>query len=113
MIVETDLAKRPGFRNRGDNAAHQRRHVGLASAELSRLMWVQADPEPQRGPDARQFSGAFGFGRVFRRENAERMRQSGRLRPVDDLLHVFYKRIVCKMAVRVDHFADRTKSLDH
>ena len=105
MIIEADLAERPGFRNRGDHTADKRSHIGLAPVELSRLMGMQADPESQRGPDASQFSGTFGFSWIFRRENAERMRQSGCPRPVDDLVDVFYKRIVCKMAMGVDHFA--------
>ena len=69
-------------------------------------MRVQADPEPQRGPEARQLSRPLGFGRVFRRENAERVRQSGRLGALDDLVHVFDKRVVGKMTVGVDHIAE-------
>ena len=78
----------------------------------SRLMRMQADPEPQRGPHARQFSRTLGFDGIFRRENAERLRQSGRLGSFDDLLQVLHKRVVRQMAMRVDHFADPTSRFD-
>jgi hypothetical protein len=106
VIIEADLAECSGFRNRGDHSADKRSHIGLAPVELSRLMWVQADPESQRGPEAAQFSRTLGFSGIFRRENAQCVRQSGRSRPVDDLVRIFYKRIVCKMAMGVDHFAE-------
>ena len=80
-------------------AAHQRYNLGFAAAELSRLVRMQTDAEPQRGPQARQFSCALGFGRVFRRKDAERVRQSGRLGSLNDVGQVFDERVVCQMAM--------------
>ena len=48
-------------------------------------MRMQTNPESQRGPDAREVSRTLGFDGIFRREDAERLRQSGRLGSPDDI----------------------------
>ena len=66
-------------------------------------MRMQADAEAQRGPDARKLARALGLDGVVRRENAERLRQSGGLRARDDIGQISHERVVGQMAVGVDH----------
>ena len=94
MVVEPDFAQRSRLRNRRDDTAHERDDLGFAAAELSRLMRMKADAEPQRGPDVREFSRAAGFDRVFRRKDAQRVRQPSRLRALNDRQQVGRKGVI-------------------
>jgi hypothetical protein len=43
---------------------------------------------------------------AFRREDAQSMHESGRLRPADHLIEVGGEGLVCQVAVRIDHAWD-------
>jgi len=61
---------------------------------LARLVRVHSNPEPERGPEFHQISRALAFGGIFRRENAERVREARGLCSFHHFRQILGERVV-------------------
>jgi hypothetical protein len=94
MVIEADLANRPGGWRPVDLIAHGLHDFIDAAGEPTRDVGMDTHPETQFGPVALQSGRALLFQRIATFENTKQLRQPGSTCPVDHVVRIGSKRVV-------------------